>query len=62
MIALDDLKKQRAIEKAIFIASLVQSTSALEMQGLDEDNLNTMISEFKEEFLTGIYQNKLWVA
>ncbi len=62
VIALDDLKKQRAIEKAIFMASLVQGTSALEMQGLDEKNLNTMINEFKKEFLTGTYQDKLWVA
>ena len=34
-ISLGELKKQRAKEKALFMASLVQSTSALEMQGLD---------------------------
>jgi hypothetical protein len=44
------------------MASLVQGTSALEMQGLEEDSLNRMIDKFKEEFLTGSYQNRLWVA
>jgi len=38
VITLEKLKKQRAKQKAIFMASLVQGTSALEMQGLDEDN------------------------
>jgi transcriptional regulator with XRE-family HTH domain len=61
-ISLDKLKKQRATQKAIFMASLVQGTSALEMQGLEEDSLNRMIDKFKEEFLTGSYQNRLWVA
>jgi transcriptional regulator with XRE-family HTH domain len=61
-ISLDKLKKQRATQKAIFMASLVQGTSALEMQGLEEDSLNRMIDKFKEEFLTGSYQHRLWVA
>jgi len=61
-ISLDKLKKQRATQKAIFMASLVQGTSALEMQGLEEDSLNIIIDKFKEEFLTGSYQNRLWVA
>ncbi len=62
IISLDKLKKQRATQKAIFMASLVQGTSALEMQGLEEDSLNIIIDKFKEEFLTGSYQNRLWVA
>ena len=61
-ISLDKLKKQRATQKAIFMASLVQGTSALEMQGLEEDSLNRMIDKFKKEFLTGSYQNRLWVV
>ena len=60
--SLVELKKQRATQKAIFMASLVQGTSALEMQGLEEEGLNKIIDKFKEEFLTGSYQNRLWVA
>ena len=62
IVTLDELKKQRAKEKAIFMASLVQSTSALEMQGLDEDNVNNIISMYEKEFLNGNYQDTLWVA
>ena len=62
VVSLDDLKKQRAKQKATFMASLVQSTSALEMQGLDEDNLNSIISMYEKEFLEGEYSNTLWVA
>jgi len=62
VVSLDELKKQRAKQKATFMASLVQSTSALEMQGLDEDNLNSIISMYEKEFLEGEYSNTLWVA
>ena len=61
-ITLDVLKKQRAKEKAIFLASIVQGTSALEMQGLDDDSLKSIISSYEQEFLYGSYQNTLWVA
>jgi len=62
IVPFNELKKQRAKEKAIFMASLVQSTSALEMQGLDEDNVNNIISMYEKEFLNGNYQDTLWVA
>ena len=62
IVPLEELKKQRAKQKAIFMASLVQSTSALEMQGLDNDNINNIISMYEKEFLNGEYQNTLWVA
>jgi transcriptional regulator with XRE-family HTH domain len=62
IVPLDELKKQRAKEKAIFMASLVQGTSALEMQGLDRNNINTIISMYEKEFLNGEYKNTLWVA
>ena len=61
-ISFKQLQRQRAKEKAIFMASLVQSTSALEMQGLEENNLNSIIHNFENQFLTGVYKNKLWVA
>ena len=62
VVTLEELKKQRAKQKAIFMASLVQSTSALEMQGLDKENVNNIISMYEKEFLEGEYKDTLWVA
>lgn len=62
VISLNELKKRRAKEKALLMASLVQSTSVLEMQGLDSDSLEKIINNFEKEFLTGQYKNSLWVA
>ncbi|OHD96452.1 MAG: hypothetical protein A3E21_07440 [Sulfurimonas sp. RIFCSPHIGHO2_12_FULL_36_9] len=61
-VSLSVLKKQRAHEKALFLASIVQGTSALEMQGLEDDSLNNIISMYEKEFLSGSYQDTLWVA
>ena len=44
------------------MASLVQSTSALEVQGLEKDSLNKIIHKFEKEFLQGQYKNRLWIA
>jgi transcriptional regulator with XRE-family HTH domain len=62
IISLQDLKKQRAKEKAIFLASLVQGTSALENQGLEEKSIQKIISMYENELLYGDYKNTLWVA
>lgn len=62
VISLNQLQKQRAKEKALFMASLVQSTSALEVQGLEKDSLDKIIHKFEKEFLIGQYKNRLWVA
>ena len=62
VIPLNQLQKQRAKEKALFMASLVQSTSTLEIQGLEKDSLDKIIHKFEKEFLQGQYKNKLWVA
>lgn len=62
VISIQQLKEHRAKEKAIFLASLVQSTSALEKQGLEKNALDKIINQFEEEFLTGQYKNKLWIA
>jgi len=56
------LRDKRAKEKAIYIISLVQDTSALEMQGLDINDINILIQETKEQFLTGEYQKNLWAS
>jgi transcriptional regulator with XRE-family HTH domain len=61
-VPLSVLKQQRAHEKALFLASIVQGTSALEMQGLEDENLNVIITSYENEFLNGSYQNTLWVA
>ena len=60
--SLKELSKERAKEKALFMASLVQGTSALEMQGLEKNSLERIIRQFEQEFLTGSYKNRLWVA
>jgi len=62
IVPLDKLNAQRAKEKALFMASLVQSTSALEKQGLNQNSLEKIIYKFEQEFLAGQYQNRLWVA
>lgn len=62
IVKIKDLRKKRAEEKAIFLASIVQGTSTLEMQGLERDSLEKIISGFKEEFLNGQYKDRLWVA
>ena len=61
-LSLKELNRLRAKEKALFMASLVQSTSALEMQGLEVDGVDMLIHKFEKAFLVGEYQNRLWVA
>lgn len=60
VIDIKTLKNNRANEKALYIISLVQDTSSLEMQGLENDDLNILLQETKEQFLSGEYQNFLW--
>ena len=62
IVSIDELKRQRAREKAIFMASLVQGTSALEKQGLDKDSIKSIITMYEKEFLNGEYKDTLWVA
>ena len=62
IIDLQTLKDQRAYEKALYIVSLVQDTSALEMQGLETEQLSILLSETKEQFLHGEYQKNLWAS
>jgi len=61
-VSLSALKKHRAHEKALFLASIIQGTSALEIQGLEDDCLNKIIAFYEKEFLSGSYQDTLWVA
>ena len=61
-IPLQELQKQRAKEKALYLASIVQGTSALEMQGLEDASLKKIVSMYENEFLHGDYKNTLWVA
>ena len=62
IIDIDTLKSKRAEQKALYIVSLVQDTSSLEMQGLEKKHLNILIKDTKNQFLTGIYQKNLWVS
>ena len=61
-VSLGALKKHRAHEKALFLASIVQGTSSLEMQGLEDDSIKKIISMYENEFLHGDYKDTLWVA
>lgn len=61
-IPLQELEKQRAREKALYLASIVQGTSALEMQGLEDESINKIVSMYENEFLYGNYKTTLWVA
>ena len=60
VIDIKTLKEKRAEEKALYIVSLVQDTSSLEMQGLENSELQTLINETKEQFLNGAYKKNLW--
>ena len=62
IVDIKTLRRNRAREKAIYMVSLVQDTSALEMQGLQSDTLNGLIEETQKEFLQGKYQRNLWVS
>ena len=62
MVDIDILKEQRAKERALYIVSLVQDTSALEMQGLEKRELDILIEDTKREFLYGAYQKNLWAS
>lgn len=62
IIDIEALKEARAKEKAIYIVSLVQDTSTLEMQGLKSSEIKLLIEDTKEQFLTGKYQKNLWAS
>lgn len=54
------LREKRAEEKARYIVSLVQDTSALEMQGLESKDIKELIQETKNQFLYDEYKHTLW--
>ncbi len=62
IIDIETLRDTRAKERAIYIVSLVQDTSALEMQGLKDEAIQSLIQDTKEQFLTGEYQKNLWAS
>jgi transcriptional regulator with XRE-family HTH domain len=60
IVGIKTLRHNRAKEKALYIVSLVQDTSSLEQQGLESEDLDLMLLETQNEFLTGKYQKNLW--
>jgi len=60
LVDVETLRDTRAKEKAIYIVSLVQDTSALERQGLKNEAIQSLIQDTKEQFLTGAYRKNLW--
>jgi len=61
-VDIDTLRDIRAKERATYIVSLVQDTSALEMQGLGSKEIELLIADTKEQFLTGEYRKNLWAS
>lgn len=61
-IDIDSLRDERAKERALYIVSLVQDTSSLEMQGLDNDDIKEMVQDTKMQLLYGEYKDKLWAS
>jgi len=62
LVDVETLRDARAKEKAVYIVSLVQDTSALEMQGLESKAIQLLLEDTKEQFLTGEYQKNLWAS
>jgi len=62
VISLETLEQERAHEKALFLASIIQGTSALEMQGLSDGPLIKIIQKLENDLLHGPYKNTLWIA
>jgi hypothetical protein len=59
-LSINELKQNRAKEKALYMVSLVQDTSSLEGQGLDNEQLNLLIEQAKDSFLHQ-HQKSLWL-
>lgn len=59
IISIAELKQNRAKQKAIYMVSLVQDTSSLEEQGLDNEQLNLLIKQAENSFLHK-HQKNLW--
>jgi predicted transcriptional regulator len=62
VIDIKTLKEKRAEEKALYVVSLVQDTSSLEMQGLEDESIKKLLNKAKDQFLTGEYQKTLWAS
>ncbi len=56
----DTVRKMRVMN--LYIVGLVQDTSSLEMQGLEDNEIDLLLKDAKEQFLYGDYQNKLWAS
>jgi len=62
IVNIETLREDRAKEKAMYIVSLVQDTSSLEMQGLESNEINSLLEDTKNQFLIGEYQKNLWAS
>jgi excinuclease UvrABC helicase subunit UvrB len=54
-----DLKREQAERKAKKLVALVQGTSGLEGQAVDEESVESMVEQTTHELLTGS-KRKLW--
>ncbi len=60
LIDIETIKAKRAKQKALYIVSLVQDTSSLEKQGLNNKELELLIKDTQMQFLIGEYKKNLW--
>jgi transcriptional regulator with XRE-family HTH domain len=60
-ISITDLEQNRAKEKALYMVSLVQDTSSLEEQGLDNEHLSLLIKQAEYDLLHK-YRKNLWTV
>lgn len=59
ILSIDELREKRARQKAMYMVSLVQDTSSLEQQGLNDEQLNMLMDQATKMFL-GQYKKSLW--
>ena len=60
MTSIDELRRNRAKDKALYLVSLMQDTSSLEEQGLDNQQLNQLIAQTQQQLLEKSNLKKLW--
>jgi hypothetical protein len=60
VINIQTVKEKRAEQRALYVVSLVQDSASLEMQGLEEDQIQELLEQTKQDFLIGDYQESLW--
>jgi len=62
LVDAERLREERASQKARQLVSMVQETSALEMQGVSKEQFELLVEEAREALLHGEYRKMLWAS